>query len=85
VRHGCRLLLQITPDIIFEQDRDLKYVWVFNPTYPYSVSDVIGKTDAELMSPEQAQLLTSIKRRVLDTGMREQAVLLLTQGGDHGG
>ena len=45
-------------------------------------SDVVGKTDAELLSPDQAQLLTSIKRRVLYTGMREQAVLLLTHGGE---
>ncbi len=77
-----QVIIANSPDIIFEQDRDLRYIWVFNPTFPYVVSDVVGKTDAELLSPDQAQLLTSIKRRVLYTGMREQAVLLLTHGGE---
>ena len=77
-----QVIIANSPDIIFEQDRDLRYIWVFNPTSPLSASDVLGKTDSELLPPDQAQLLTSIKRRVLDTGMREQAILLLTHGGE---
>ena len=77
-----QVIIANSPDIIFEQDRDLRYIWVFNPTSPLSASDVLGKTDSELLPPDQAQLLTSIKRRVLDTGMREQAVLLLTHDGE---
>jgi len=77
-----QVIIANSPDIIFEQDRDLRYIWVFNPTSPLSASDVLGKTDSELLPPDQAQLLTSIKRRVLDIGMREQAVLLLTHGGE---
>lgn len=72
-----QVIIANSPDIIFEQNRDLRYIWIFNPTSPLSASDVLGKIDLELLPPDQAQLLTLIKRRVLDTGMREQTVLLL--------
>jgi PAS domain S-box-containing protein len=77
-----QVIIANSPDIIFEQDRDLHYTLILNPTPPLSVSNVLGKTDADLLPPDQAQLLTTIKRRVLDTGVREQAVLLLTHGSE---
>ncbi len=77
-----KVIIANSPDIIFEQDRNLRYTWVFNPAPPLSVSDVLGKTDEELMPPDQAKLLTSIKRRVLEIGVREHAVLMLTPGGE---
>ena len=46
------------------------------------MSDFLGKTDAELLPPDQAQQLESIKRRVLDTGMSERAILQLAPGGE---
>ncbi|MDY9925835.1 PAS domain S-box protein [Methanosarcina sp.] len=77
-----QIIIANSPEIIFEQDHDLRYTWIYNPASPYSVSDVIGKTDADLLSPDQAQQLESIKRRVLNTGTREQALLQLTLGGE---
>ncbi len=77
-----QVIIAHSPDIIFEQDRDLRYTWIFNPASPYAVSDVLGKTDAELLPPDQAKQLESIKRRVLDKGMREQAILRLAPGGE---
>jgi PAS domain S-box-containing protein len=77
-----QVVIAHSPDIIFEQDHDLRYNWIFNPASPYAVSDVLGKTDAELLPPDQAQQLESIKRRVLDKGIREQAILQLAPGGE---
>jgi PAS domain S-box-containing protein len=77
-----QVVIANSPDIIFEQDRDLRYIWIYNPSPPYSASDVIGKTDSDLLSPDQAQQLESIKHRVLDTGRREQALLELSPGGE---
>ena len=77
-----QVVIAHSPDVIFEQDRDLRYNWIFNPASPYAVSDVLGKTDAELLPPDQAQQLESIKRRVLDKGIREQAILQLAPGGE---
>ncbi|RXA19856.1 PAS domain S-box protein [Methanosarcina sp. MSH10X1] len=77
-----RVIVANSPDIIFEQDRDLHYTWIYNPAPPLSASDVIGKTDADLLPPDQAQQLESIKRRVLETGSHEQAFLQLSPGGE---
>ncbi|MHC1757851.1 MAG: PAS domain S-box protein [Methanosarcina sp.] len=77
-----QIIIANSPDIIFEQDRDLRYTWIYNPASPLSVSDVVGKTDADLLPQDQAQQLESIKHRVLDTGRREQALLRLSPGGE---
>ncbi|WP_410507041.1 PAS domain S-box protein [Methanosarcina hadiensis] len=77
-----KVIVANSPDIIFEQDRDLRYIWIYNPGHPLSVPDVIGKTDSDLVPPDQAQQLEEIKRRVLETGMREQDLLQLSPGGE---
>ncbi|TYC51333.1 histidine kinase [Rhodobacterales bacterium] len=53
---------------VFEQDRDLKYVHVVNPTQDLKASDYIGKTDADLFSEENQLQLTPPKEKVLETG-----------------
>ena len=77
-----QVIIANSPDIILEQNLDLRYIWVFNPTPPLSISDVLGKTDADILPPDQAQLLTSIKRRVLDTGASEKAIIQLNPQGN---
>ena len=76
-----RMVLGAAPVTVAAQDRDLRFVWAFNQrTLP---SDgVIGKTDADVFTPEEAQLLQKIKRRVLDEGVeiREQLWLDRPQG-----
>jgi PAS domain S-box-containing protein len=61
------------PDTVFFQDLDLRYVWIFNPTPPFAEGAVVGKTDADLVPPEEAEQLTAVKRRVLETGQRMRA------------
>lgn len=73
-----QVIVENSPDIIFEQDVDLRYTWIHNPPSPFSVSDILGKTDADILPPAQAKVLTSIKRRVLDTGTCEKANLQLS-------
>ncbi|MCC4771600.1 PAS domain S-box protein [Methanosarcina sp. DH2] len=77
-----QVIVANSPDIIFEQDRDLRYTWIYNPLYPLSASDVIGKTEADLLPPDQAQQLESIKHRVLYTGKHEHVLLQLSPGGE---
>jgi PAS domain S-box-containing protein len=77
-----QVIVANSPDIIFEQDRDLRYIWIFNPASSLSVSDVVGKTDADLLPPDQAQQLESIKRHVLDTGISEKVILQLAPNGE---
>jgi PAS domain S-box-containing protein len=63
-----RVALKDSPITVFNQDRDLRYTWIFNP-HPYWQHDVVGKTDAEIIGEENAGRLDDLKRRVLKTGV----------------
>jgi PAS domain S-box-containing protein len=75
-----RVTLMSSPATVFSQDHDLRYTWIHNATAPHTDSSVIGKTDFDLLSPEEARRLTEIKRRVLETGIsaREEVHVTLT-------
>src|SRR5690606_11667722 len=63
-----RVALVDTPIIVFNQDRDLRYTWVYN-LKGYTDQSIIGKTDADLYSVEDAARLTALKRRVMAAGL----------------
>ncbi|MFB2838244.1 PAS domain S-box protein, partial [Floridanema evergladense] len=61
--------LKSTPITLFNQDLNLRYTWIYNPTHNYAVEEVIGKRDEDLVSEETATRLTQLKQQVLDTGI----------------
>ncbi|MFB2877448.1 PAS domain S-box protein [Floridanema aerugineum] len=63
-----RIALENSPIAVFNQDRELRYTWIYNPRLGYKADEVLGKTDADLMHPDDAAKLTEIKQRVLLTG-----------------
>jgi PAS domain S-box-containing protein len=63
-----RLIATNSPDVMFYQDRDLRYTWMLNPPHPATEEMVVGRTDTELLPAEQASSVTSTKREVLETG-----------------
>jgi PAS domain S-box-containing protein len=76
-----RVALKTSPVVLFNQGRDLRYTWIYNPSRGYSVDEVEGKTDAELFSAEDAERLTRIKRQVIETGISAREEVELTSGG----
>ena len=74
-----RVALTDTPIVVFNQDLDLRYTWIYNPQN-YADQPVIGKTDADLFSPEDAMRLTALKRRVMATGLLTREEVSLTVG-----
>jgi len=64
-----RVALKNTSITVFNQDKDLRYTWIYNPTFGLDDTAIIGKLDSELIPPESAQRITDIKRRVLTTGI----------------
>ena len=62
--------LRNTPIILFEHDCQLRYTWIFNPNPKFgnTAEQIIGKTDAELLTPHRARQLTEIKQKVLTGG-----------------
>jgi two-component system, NarL family, response regulator LiaR len=63
---------------VYEQDRDLRYTWIFNPLRGRTPEQVIGKTDADFVLPEEAERLTEVKQRVLQTRKREHCEVQTT-------
>ena len=63
-----RVALVDTPIVVFNQDLDLRYTWIYN-AQSYADQPVVGKTDADLFSAEDAMRLTALKRRVMAAGL----------------
>jgi formate hydrogenlyase transcriptional activator len=76
-----RVALKNSPTIVFNQDRELRYTWMYTPIRTGAEPDCLGKTDADLMDPDDARRLMEIKRRVLETGVGTRTVTDITLGG----
>ena len=74
-----RVALIDTPIVVFNQDLDLRYTWIYNPQN-YADQPVIGKTDADLFSAEDAMRLTTLKRRVMAAGLLTREEVSMTVG-----
>lgn len=77
-----RVALQNSPTIVFNQDTELRYTWIYNTNAKSYAHQTIGKSDAELLSAEEAEQLTAIKRRVLTTGVGTREETCLTINGE---
>ncbi len=69
------------PLTLLLQDSNLRYIWIAEPKLGLRKEDVIGKTDHDLLSPEEAERITVIKRKVLETGRSVSFVVPITIGG----
>jgi PAS domain S-box-containing protein len=69
-----RIALAPAPIVVWEQDAELRYQWLYDPSSRLNVGDALGKTDADLLPPELATPLTRLKRRVIRTsrGTRQE-------------
>lgn len=77
-----RTALTGSPVSIWEQDRELRYTWFWNPKLGYALPEVIGHTDAELMDPACLPALEAIKRGVIASGQAaRQEVSVAAPGG----
>jgi len=78
-----RITLKNSPIVVWNQDKDLRYTWVYNPNPGFSQEKTIGKTDKELLSTDDAEKLMQLKRKVLESGIgvREETKTTI-QGND---
>ncbi len=63
-----RVAINKSPIIVWSQDKDLRYTWIYNPNPGFDAEEVIGKTDEEMLPAEEAARLTEIKKRSLPAG-----------------
>jgi PAS domain S-box-containing protein len=76
-----RVALKNSPIAVFTQDRDLRYTWMYNSQLPWSGTDKLGKTPADIFAPEEAERIAEVRRRVLETGSGVRCETQITHGG----
>lgn len=74
-----RVALKNAPILVFNQDRELRYTWIYNPAIDFQPSPALYKKDSDLVSPAEAALLTQIKQQVLETGVGRREEVKLTR------
>ncbi|MCM2465824.1 PAS domain-containing protein [Methanoculleus oceani] len=79
--HHFRAALDQSPMVVFAQDKDLRYTWSYNQQLGPTDLSIIGMRDEEVF-PDNAALLTALKRRVLETGETVRAAVTFTVAGD---
>lgn len=65
------LALDNSPIIVFEQDRELRYTFLYNPPEGVDVDDTLGRSDRDLLPDADQRKLVPAKQRVLDGGGSE--------------
>jgi PAS domain S-box-containing protein len=76
-----RVALKHSPIAVFNQDRDLRYTWMYNSQPPLSDGEKLGKTVGEIFDPAEAARTTEVRRRVLETGVGVRDEMQLTYDG----
>ncbi|MBD2313525.1 PAS domain S-box protein [Desertifilum sp. FACHB-1129] len=74
-------VLKNSPIVVFSQDANLQYTWVYNLPDGFEPEQVIGHYDRDLFSEAEVAQLTAIKQRVLETRQTQRVELPLTLNG----
>jgi PAS domain S-box-containing protein len=68
--------------IVYTQDRNLRYTSISNPMLGHSIEGILGRTDEEILPPDDAADVVALKRAVLATGEAKNLELALAEGPD---
>lgn len=80
-----KLLVENSPDVVFQQDPELRYTWILGDRmHGFAARDILGKTDFDLFSPEEAKRLSAAKKAVIRTleSVRVEDLLMI-KGKEH--
>ncbi|MCB0207775.1 MAG: PAS domain S-box protein [Anaerolineae bacterium] len=72
-----RIALKNAPVSVAQQDKELNYRWLYGANSIFNSTDVIGKSDLDLFSQEDAETLTQIKQDILKSGKSVRRELTL--------
>ncbi|MEX0745974.1 MAG: GAF domain-containing protein [Phycisphaeraceae bacterium] len=81
VPHRMAAAIQGAGVIVWQQDRELRYIWINSVILGLDPEQLIGKTDEQVLDAEDAPAVVALKRRVLATGMGDRAELRLSRDG----
>jgi PAS domain S-box-containing protein len=75
-----RIALAHSNITVFEQDREGRYQWIYNPPFGLDPAEVVGKRNEDLVPREEARRLAALDRAVLESGERVQEEIRLRRG-----
>ncbi|MBH8565365.1 response regulator [Nostoc sp. CENA67] len=73
-----RVAFKNSPIFVFNQDKELRYTWVYNSISGWTSEDMLGKHDFDLMPAKDAERLTAIKHSVLTSGIGTREEICIT-------
>ncbi len=76
-----RVALKNSPIAVFNQDRNLRYTWMYNPQVPALALGHLGKTPCEFFGPEEGQRIEEVRCRVLESGVGVRHEVEITDQG----
>ncbi|RQW81487.1 MAG: PAS domain S-box protein [Methanothrix sp.] len=75
-------LISQSPDCLYLQDRDRRYVWFSNERpFGFDSSALLGKTEGECFPPAEAERLKAVKEKAIETGSRARIEQRITRDG----
>lgn len=74
--------IESMPIAIFELDLSLRYNWIYNTGAPYPLSSMLGEHNNILISADEAERLTQLKRRCVQTKQQQQENITVTVNQD---
>ncbi len=76
-----KVALGIINMAVFNQDQELRYIWMYRPQLGYTTDQIVGKRDSDLLPPDLEQQTTKLKRQVLETGVGRRGEIQGTWNG----
>lgn len=76
-----RVSLDHSPIVIWHQDKEFKYTWIWNPDPRFDPNNLIGKSAEDILPADEVAQATKIKRRVLRTGTTSREEVQFTIDG----
>lgn len=70
--------LKNSPVVVFNQDRELRYTWIYNPNPGFDPNSILGKSDAELLPGKDAATLIKIKNNVMESKKEARKIVRTT-------
>ncbi|GAB4386334.1 MAG: hypothetical protein Kow00121_52700 [Elainellaceae cyanobacterium] len=77
-----RLALRNSRISVFQQDQQLRYLWIYTPQGRSRNEAILGQSDYDLFPIEEADRLTAIKQQALETGEVVREEVCVTVSGE---
>jgi PAS domain S-box-containing protein len=66
---------------VFTQDRELRYTSISNPLFGLGISEIVGRTDEDILPPANRQAIIAAKREVLESGHAKNQEIRIANDG----